>query len=116
MLMLPIKVIKSEACRPSKISQSPTPRSLLQAYMPLKIRCIVDLEALLNDGSAFVMFSVIEVGGPFLIKHCIHKAIKGPLCPVDLSGSFLPSVVHSRTPHCSEHCSDASLQSMNTYF
>ena len=38
--------------------------AVLQAGLPARLRTIVDLEALLNDGSAYVLFYLLRVSLP----------------------------------------------------
>ena len=49
-------------------------RVTLQTGMPKKVRTLVDLEALLNDGTAYVLFVLLQVRGActFLIWQWNH--------------------------------------------
>lgn len=40
--------------------------AVLQAGLPARLRTIVDLEALLNDGSAYVLFYLLRVRPLFI--------------------------------------------------
>ncbi len=41
----------------------------VQTGMPKKVRTLVDLEALLNDGTAYVLFKLLQVAVPPVSSH-----------------------------------------------